>query len=60
MIRFIILIAIVFAGIWAYNNVDFSQIKNTTVNTLQKEKTINQFNNADKANRDAVNDALNY
>ena len=60
MIRFILLIAIVFAGIWVYNNVDFTQLGNATINTLQKEKTINKFNSADKANRDAVNDALNY
>jgi len=60
MIRFLLLIAIVFAGIWVYNNVDFEQLGNSTVNTLKKEKTINKFNSADQMNKDAVNDALNY
>ena len=60
MIRFLIIIALVWGGFWIYNNVDFEALGNSTINTLKKEKTINKFNSADKMNRDAVNDALNY
>ena len=60
MIRFLLIVAIVFAAIWAYNNVDFNQLGNTTVNTIKKEKTINKFNSADQTNKNAIEDALNY
>ncbi len=59
MIRFLLLVIIVLAGVWAYNNVDLEQFKANTINILSKEKTINKFNSADKMNRDAVEDSLN-
>lgn len=60
MLKFILLIIIILGGIWIYNNVDFQQLGSSSVNTIKKEKTINKFNSADKMNKDAVNDALNY
>ena len=59
MIRFLLLVIIVIAGFWAYNNVDMDQFKNSAINMFSKEKTIQKFNQADKMNRDAVEDSLN-
>ena len=60
MLKFVILVIIILGGIWIYNNIDFQQLGNSSLNTLKKEKTINKFNSADKMNKDAVNDALSY
>lgn len=60
MLKFVILVIIILGGIWIYNNVDFQQLGNSSVNTLRKEKTINKFNTADQMNKDAVNKVLDY
>ena len=58
MLKFVILVIIILGGIWIYNNVDFQQLGNSSLNTIKEEKTINKFHSADKMNKDAVNDAL--
>jgi predicted negative regulator of RcsB-dependent stress response len=44
MVRFIILAAIAAAGWWVYNNVDFTQVQSTLLQTFSQEKTIDKVN----------------
>lgn len=59
MIRFLLLVLIVIGGYWAYNNVDMEQFKSSAINLFSKEKTIQKFNQADKMNKETIEDSLN-
>ena len=58
-----IILLLVAAGVWAYFNVDFTGIKNSTqngaMNTIKQEKTINKFFDADKQNKQETQNTIN-
>lgn len=61
--KWIIILLLVVAGVWAYFNVDFTGAKNnaqeSTMNTIKNEKTINKFFEADKQNKQETQDTIN-
>ena len=59
MLRFLLLLVIVIGGFWAYNNIDFNELSNSAINILSNEKTIKKFHQADKLNKDAIDESLN-
>lgn len=50
--KWIILLLVIAAGVWAYFNVDFAQLGTQTENTLRQEKTMKKFFSADEQNKD--------
>jgi len=56
--KWIILLLIAAAGVWAYLNVDFAQLGANTENTLRQEKTMKKFFDADQQNKDELNKTL--
>ena len=50
--KLFIFILIVAAAVWAYLNVDSTQFKTDTTNTIMQEKTMKKFFDADKQNKD--------
>ncbi len=61
--KWIIILLLVVAGVWAYFNVDFTGAKNNaqenTMNAIKNEKTINKFFEADKQNKQETQDTIN-
>ena len=55
MLKWIIVIVLIAAGVWAYLNLDLSGMKNeaqdNTMNAIKNEKTIKVFFDADKQNK---------
>ena len=49
--KWIVILLIAGACVWAYFNVDFSNFKSDTQNTLRQEKTMKKFFNADEQNK---------
>lgn len=56
MLKWIIVILLIAAGVWAYLNLDLSGMKNeaenNAMNTIKNEKTIKVFFDADKQNKE--------
>jgi hypothetical protein len=52
IMKWIVILLIAAAGIWAYYNVDFSNLGNNATNTIKQEKTMKKFFDADKQNKD--------
>lgn len=50
--KWIVILLVIAAGVWAYNNVDFTQLGSQTENSLRQEKTMKKFFNADQQNKD--------
>lgn len=50
--KWIIILLVIAAGVWAYNNVDFAQLGSQTENSLRQEKTMKKFFNADEQNKE--------
>ena len=61
--KWIIILLLIAAGVWAYFNVDFTGTKNnaqeSTMNAIKNEKTINKFFEADKQNKQETQDTIN-
>ena len=61
--KWIIILLLVVAGVWAYFNIDFTGAKNnaqeSTMNAIKNEKTINKFFEADKQNKQETQDTIN-
>lgn len=61
--KWIIILLLIAAGVWAYFNVDFTGAKNnaqeSTMNAIKNEKTINKFFEADKQNKQETQDTIN-
>lgn len=57
--KWIILLLLVAAGVWAYLNVDFSNLGTQSENTLRQEKTLKKFFDADKQNKDETQEVIN-
>ncbi len=57
--KWIILLLLVAAGVWAYLNVDFSNLGAQSENTLRQEKTLKKFFDADKQNKDETQEVIN-
>lgn len=58
IMKWIILLLVVAAGVWAYMNVDFSNFHNDATNTFKQEKTLKKFFDADKQNKDQTRDVI--
>ena len=58
MFKFIILLLVICACVWGYQN--FDTIKSTTINSIQNEKTIKKFNITKEQNKQNLEDALKY
>lgn len=60
--KWIIILLLVVAGVWAYFNVDFTGAKNNAqddaMNALKNEKTINKFFDADRQNKQETQDTI--
>ena len=50
--KWIVIILLAAGAFWVYNNVDFSQFKNDTTNSLKQEKNIEKFFDADNQNKE--------
>ena len=58
MIRFIVILAVLFGAWWCWQNVDFNAMVNNTVNTIQNEKTIKAVSQGRQQNAHDVDEAL--
>ena len=62
MLKWIIVIVLIAAGVWAYLNLDLSRMKNeaqdNTINAIKNEKTIKVFFDADKQNKDQTQQTI--
>lgn len=62
MLKWIIVILLIAAGVWAYLNLDLSGMKNeaqdNTMNAIKNEKTIKVFFDADKQNKDQTKQTI--
>lgn len=60
--KFIIIILLIAGGIWAYLNIDFTNLKtnvqNGAMNSIKNEKTINKFLNSDKQGKEQLEKTL--
>lgn len=56
--KWIILLLLIAAGVWAYYNVDFTQLGQDTHSTIKQEKTMKKFFDADKQNKDETREVL--
>lgn len=56
--KWIILLLLIAAGWWAYNNVDFANLGSNTENTIRNEKTIKKFFDADNMNKEETQKVL--
>lgn len=62
MLKWIIVILLIAAGVWAYLNLDLSGMKNeaedSTMNAIKNEKTIKVFFDADKQNKNQTRQTI--
>ncbi len=62
MLKWIIVILLIAAGVWAYLNLDLSGMKNeaedSTMNAIKNEKTIKVFFDADKQNKNQTQQTI--
>ena len=56
--KWIIILLVVAAGVWAYLNVDFANLGTNAENTLRQEKTMKIFFDADKQNKDETQQTI--
>jgi len=56
--KWIIILLVVAAGVWAYLNVDFANLGSNAENTLRQEKTLKIFFDADKQNKEETQQTI--
>ena len=60
--KWIIILLLIAAGVWAYLNVDFTGAKNnaqdSAINAIKNEKTIKKFFDADQQNKQETHDTI--
>lgn len=60
--KWVIILLLIAAGVWAYLNVDFTEMKNNTqdntMNAIKNEKTIKKFFDADQQNKQETQDTI--
>lgn len=60
--KWVIILLLIAAGVWAYLNVDFTRMKNNTqdntMNAIKNEKTIKKFFDADQQNKQETQDTI--
>ena len=56
--KWIIILLVVAAGVWAYLNVDFTKLKSNAESTFKQEKTLKIFFDADKQNKDETRQTI--
>lgn len=56
--KWIIILLVVAAGVWAYLNVDFANLGADAQSKLREEKTMKVFFDADKQNKDETQQTI--
>lgn len=60
--KWVIILLLIAASVWAYLNVDFTGMKNNTqdntMNAIKNEKTIKKFFDADQQNKQETQDTI--
>ncbi len=56
--KWIILLLVVAAGVWAYLNVDFANLGTDAEETLRQEKTMKVFFDADRQNKEETQQTI--
>ncbi len=56
--KWIIILLVVAAGVWAYLNVDFANLGTNAENTLRQEKTLKIFFEADRQNKEETQQTI--
>ena len=56
--KWVIILLLIAAGVWAYLNVDFTGMKNNTQDNTMNEKTIKKFFDADQQNKQETQDTI--
>lgn len=56
--KWIVILLLVAAGVWAYFNVDFANLGNNANNTLRQEKTMKKFFGADEQNKEQTRQVI--
>ena len=56
--KWIVILLIAAAGVWAYFNVDFTNLGSNTNQTIREEKTMKKFFKSDDANRQETKKVL--
>lgn len=60
--KFLVILVIIAAAVWAYMNVDFANLKNEAqndaMNAVKNEKTIKKFLDSDKQGKDQLNNTM--
>ena len=60
--KWVIILLLIAAGVWAYLNVDFTRMKNNTqdntMNAIKNEKTIKKFFDEDQQNKQETQDTI--
>ena len=56
--KWIVILLIGAIGAWVYFNVDFSNFKSDSENTIKQEKTLKKFFNADEQNKQETQKVL--
>lgn len=59
--KIVILILVIAAAVWAYFNIDFSNLSNAgqdAQQTVKQEKTLNKFFSADEQNKNETNKTI--
>ena len=59
IMKWIIILLLVAAGVWACFNVDFANFKENATNTIKQEKTLKIFFEADKQNKEETQQTIN-
>lgn len=62
--KYVVILLVIAACVWGYlnffgNSASLNNVKNGTIQSVSKEKTIFGVNNAEKQNNDATQKALN-
>lgn len=60
MIRILIILALAYGVYWCYNNIDFNNVKSSTIETIKKEKTIKAVNQTRSDLAEDAEEAMNY
>lgn len=56
--KWIVILLIAAAGVWAYYNVDFANLGSNTNQTIREEKTLKKYFKSDEMNREQTQKIL--
>ena len=56
--KWIVILLVAAAAVWAYMNVDFSNLGSNTTETIKQEKTLKKFFDADRQNKEETRQTI--